>query len=106
MHYLAPGSGTKARPAALLLPEARRELGGELLLGMQDLGLGEELCLGFDVLRVGHATVNGADRGTLLLVEETHALRALLGHDVVHVLGERGLRLTLVLEVRTAFVDR
>src|SRR4029453_7297298 len=92
--------------ARSLLPEARWEIRLERLLGMNHPSLGNQLVLGFGIVRVGHAAVNRADGRALLLVEEADALGALLGNDVVDVLGECRLALAAVLPLGAALVDR
>ena len=52
---------------------------------MEDLRSLEQDFLALNVIRVGNAAVNGTDRGTLLLVEMSHAFRALFGDDIVEI---------------------
>src|SRR5262249_26960575 len=93
-------------PPGSPLAEAGREIRFERLLRMDHLGLGDELFLGLRVVRVRHTAVHWAHCGALLLVEEANALGALLGHDVIEVLGERRVRLAVVLPRAPALVDR
>src|SRR5215813_697022 len=97
------GSWNVARRS--LLAETRRKVRFEGLLGMDDPGLGDELLLGFRVVRIRNAAVDGTHGSALLLVEEPDTLGALLGHDEVDVLHERRMRLTLVLPRLPAFID-
>src|SRR5262249_36235400 len=64
-----------------------------------------ELLLGLRIVGIRNAAVDGTHRGALLLIEEPDALGALLGHDEVDVLHERGMRLALVLPRLPAFID-
>src|SRR5262245_6954946 len=72
---------------------------------MDDARLGDQLLLALRIVRVGHAAVDGAHGGALLLIEEADAFRALAGDDEIHILRERGVRLPLVIVLRAAFVD-
>src|SRR5690349_1934979 len=67
--------------------------------------LREQLLLGLGVVGIRHAAVDGTHGGALLLVEKAHALRALLGNDVVNVLLEGGMALPVVPPCRAALVD-
>src|SRR5262245_196059 len=91
---------------ASLLPETRRKLYLERLLGMDDPSLGNQLILCLGVVWIGHAAVDRADRRALFLVEEAHALGAFRGDDVIDVLGERRLAVAAVLPLGAALVDR
>src|SRR5688572_23526956 len=73
---------------------------------MQDPRLGDELLLALDVVGIRHAAVHGTDGGALLLIEEADALRALLRHDVVHVLRERRAAFAAAVPRSAALVDR
>src|SRR5437867_12925579 len=90
---------------ALFLAEAGRELGGEVVLGVDRARLGEELLLRLGIVGVRHAAVDRAHRRALLLIEKPDALRALLGDDVIDVLLEGGMALPVVLPGNPAFVD-
>src|SRR5262245_57726766 len=90
------------RGGASLLPETGWKICFERLLGMDDPSLGDQLVLGLGVIRVGHAAVDRADRRALFLVEEAHALGALLGDDEIDVLGERRLAVAAVLPLGAA----
>src|SRR5213593_4389015 len=105
--YTQRGEGCKSPDGerALFLAEAGRELGGEVVLGVDRARLGEELPLRLGILGVRHAAVDRTHRRALLLIEKPDALRALLGDDVIDVLLQGGMALPLVLPGDPAFVD-
>src|SRR5262245_8804852 len=72
---------------------------------MDGAHLHQQLLFGLGIVRVGHAAVDRAHRRALLLVEETHALGAFLGNDVVQVLGQRRMRFTVVGPRHPTLVD-
>src|SRR2546425_7148467 len=77
--YTQRGEGCKSpdRGARVLfLTETGREVGREVVLGMDRARLREELLLGLGVVGVRHAAVDRTHRRALLLIEEPDALRA------------------------------
>ena len=60
-------------------------------LKVHEVLLREQLLLRLAVLRVVHATVHGAHRGTLRFIVEPDAFRALLVGNEVHVHAHRGV---------------
>src|SRR6185369_8491415 len=72
---------------------------------MNHPGLRNELLLGFWIIGVRDAAVNRTYGRALLLIEESHTLRALFGHDVIDVGRDRGMLLADVLPLGTTLVD-
>ncbi|MBP1690401.1 MAG: hypothetical protein H6Q34_974 [Deltaproteobacteria bacterium] len=73
---------------------------------MNETGLRDQLFLALGIIGIRHTAIDRADCGTLLLIEETDALSALLRHDVIDVPSDRGVFLSIVLPLSAAFVDR
>ena len=48
--------------------------------------------LGFDVLGVGYATIDGTNRRALRLFMKTDTFGTFIGHDVIKIVGNRHLR--------------
>src|SRR5215469_2754913 len=88
------------------LPESRRKISPEGLLGMQDAGALEQHLFGFGIIGIGDTAIDGADRGALLLVEEADALGALDGRDVIDVLLQWGIGRAVEFPVGAAFINR
>src|SRR5258708_16073081 len=61
--------------------------------------------LGLRDCRIGDAAIDGADRRALLLIEETNALGALVGDDIVDVLFDCRRSRAVQLPRRAALVD-
>src|SRR5258708_22553784 len=61
--------------------------------------------LGLGDRRIGDATIDGTDRRALFLIEETHALGAFVGDNIVDVLLDRGRGCAVQLPCRAALVD-
>src|SRR5260370_15821175 len=61
--------------------------------------------LGLGDCGIWDAAIDGTDRRALLLIEEAHALGALVGDDIVDVLFDRGRRRAIQLPRRAALVD-
>ncbi len=80
--------------------------GSEGLIRMQGFCLSQQLLLGFDMIRIIDTTIDRAYRNALLVVVKSDALGALVGNDVVELIGKGGMILPVQFVLLAAGIDR
>lgn|SRR6267143_2484396 len=97
----------RSESAESSLPEVRR-LGSqfwEFLPGVQRLSTLEELLLGFNPLWIRDTAVDGTHGRALLALKMADAFSTLLGNDVIEIVGQRVMHLTVQLPRDTGGID-